>query len=77
MADDGSDRESPASSRDCSRALKNLRDAVERAITSTGQAYKYAPNSYTAEALCDVVALRSLTTPIAAASPRLASKKVK
>jgi hypothetical protein len=37
-----------------------LSEAVERAIRSAGDGYRFAPNSYTAEALSDAVALRSL-----------------
>jgi len=38
-----------------------LSEAVEQAIRSAGHGYRFAPNSYTAEALSDAMALRSLT----------------
>jgi hypothetical protein len=44
----------------CARALNNLSEAVEQAIGSAGRGYRFSPNSYTAEALSDAVALRSL-----------------
>jgi hypothetical protein len=49
----------------CARALNNLSEAVEQAIKSAGVAYRFAPNSYTAEALSDVVALHSLMSLLA------------
>jgi hypothetical protein len=50
----------------CARALNNLSEAVEQAIRSAGHAYRFAPNSYTAEALSDAMALRSLMALLAA-----------
>jgi hypothetical protein len=50
----------------CVRAFNNSREAVEQVIRSAGQAYKFAPNSYTAEALADAMALRSLMVLLAA-----------
>jgi hypothetical protein len=47
------------------RALNNLNEAVEQAIKSAGVAYRFGPNSYTAEALSDVVALQSLMSLLA------------
>lgn len=49
----------------CGRALYNLSEAVEQAIKSAGVAYRFASNSYTAEALSDVVALQSLMSLLA------------
>jgi hypothetical protein len=49
----------------CARALNNLSEAIEQAIRSAGHGYGFAPNSYTAEALSDAVALRSLVMLLA------------
>jgi hypothetical protein len=43
----------------------NLSEAIEQAIKSAGHGYRFAPNSYTAEALSDVVALQSLMSLLA------------
>jgi hypothetical protein len=49
-------------------ALNSLSEGVEVAIRSAGDAYRFTPNSYTAGALSDAVALRSLMalTPLLA-----------
>jgi hypothetical protein len=46
-------------------ALNGLSEGVEVAIRSAGDAYRFTPNSYTAEALSDAVALRSLMALVA------------
>jgi hypothetical protein len=56
----------------CARALNNLSEAVEQAIRSAGRGYRFAPNSYTAEALSDAMALRSLMVLLAARVAALA-----
>jgi hypothetical protein len=50
----------------CTRALNNLSEAIERAIRSAGYGYRFAPNSYTFEALSNAMALRSLMVLLAA-----------
>jgi hypothetical protein len=50
----------------CARVLNSLSKAVEEAIRSAGHAYRFAPNSHTAEALSDAVALQSLMALLAA-----------
>jgi hypothetical protein len=46
-------------------ALNGLSEGVEVAISSAGDAYRFTPNSYTAGALSDAVALRSLMALVA------------
>jgi hypothetical protein len=45
---------------DAGRIIRQLRDALERAVSAAERAYQFSPNSYTATVLSEVVSLKNL-----------------